>query len=308
MDWDDLRVVLAIARAGSLSGAARQLGVNQTTAGRRLTALERRLGAVLFSRSRTGFHLTEAGEAALSHMEIMETAAMMLSETVGAKTTGPSGLVRIASMPWIFNYILIPALPAFSMRYPGIELHGIAAVRERSLSNREAELALRFEMPPRGRERSYEIATVPYAVYGPRKAKNKMLPWIGSAIDSGQYEPEKWLNAMAERRSEPVCFRSNDAGLVHQAICAGAGKGLLPEVLAENNPALVRLSGPKSEIVRRLRVLVHPDVERFARVRVTIGWLRETLAAACSPNLYVADGYVGNAKRASTKGARDSNG
>ena len=278
MDWDDLRFVLAIARAGTLSGAARKLAVDQTTVGRRLTALENRLGARLFLRTRSGFRLTEAGETALVHTEVMESAVMTLAEKVRGELRSPTGLVRIASMPWIFNYLLVPALPSFVRRYPGVEVHAVADLRERSLSNREAELALRFEMQPWGSERSYEIAAVPYALYAPKGTNAEALPWIGTAVDFALTAPEKWANTMTEDGTERMCFRSNDAGIMYRAVCARVGKGLLPEILGENDPALVRLSGPKPEIVRQLRILVHPDVERYARVGAVIGWLRETLA------------------------------
>ena len=173
---------------------------------------------------------------------------------------------------------LRPPLPSFARRYPRIELHGIADLRERSLSNREAELALRFEMKPRGRERAFEIARVAYAVYAPKGTEPELLPWIGSAVDSGEFAPEKWLNAKAAQDNLAVGFRSNDAGVLHRAVRAGTGIGLLPEILAEHDAALMRLSGPEPEMVRSLRVLVHPDVERFARVAVVIDWLREVLS------------------------------
>lgn len=281
MNWDDLRFVLAIARAESLSGAARQLGVNQTTVGRRLTALEKKLDAPLFLRSKTGFTLTEAGEAAIAHVEHMETAALELANNIGTVLHRPAGLVRIATMPWIFEYILAPALPSLTTQYPGIELHAIADLRERSLSDREAELSLRFEMRRHGQEREFEIAVMPYAVYGPKSVHADDLPWIGSAVDSGEYEPEKWLDSVSREDSATIPFRSNDAGIIYRAVCIGVGKALLPEVLAEDDPKLVRLSGPAPEIVRRLRLLVHPDVERFSRITAVIGWLRETLASRC---------------------------
>ena len=285
MDWDDFRFVLAIARAGSLSGAARKLSVNQTTVGRRLTALEKRLGAALFFRARSGFRLTAAGEAVLAQIELMETAALTLTENVCAESQSPTGLVRIASMPWIFNYLLVPVLPELSCRYPGIEIQAIAGVRERFLSNKEAELALRFEMKPRGNERCFEIAQVPYAVYARKAVDAAALPWIGFAEETGSYAPERWLNEAEKEDSERVSFQANDAGILYRAACAGVGKGLLPEALAEHDPALVRLSGPKPEMVRQLRILVHPDVERFARIVAVIGWLRETLADFSKPPL-----------------------
>ena len=278
MNWDDLRIMLAIARTGSLSGAARNLKVDQSTVGRRLTSLETQVGVRLFLRSRSGFRLTDAGESVLAQIEVMETAAMSVSDSIGAATLSPSGLVRIATMPWILNHLLAPALPSFAHRYPKIELHGIADLRERSLSNREAELALRFEMKPRGRERAFQVAKVPYAVYAPRNQDPTTLPWIGSAVDSGEFAPENWLNTKVEQNDLAVCFRSNDAGVLHRALRAGVGIGLLPEVLAEADAALVRLSEPEPEMVRNLRVLVHPDVERFARITVVIDWLKEVLS------------------------------
>lgn len=278
MKWDDLRFVLAIAREGSLSRAARQLGVNQTTAGRRLTALEEKLSTPLFLRSKTGFTLTEVGEAAIAQVELMETAALELANNIGTVLQQPAGLVRIATMPWIFYYLLAPALPVLANRYPGIELHAIADLRERSLSRREAEISLRFEMERHGREREFEIAEIPYAIYGPNSVSADDLPWIGSAVDSGEYEPERWLDSLTHNDAATIPFRSNDAGIVFRAVCNGVGKALLPEVLAEDDPRLVRLSGPEPEIVRHLRLLVHSDVERFSRITAVIDWLREALA------------------------------
>lgn len=278
MNWDDFRFVLAIGRAGSLSGAAQQLGVDQTTVGRRLTALENRLDAPLFLRSKTGFILTEAGEAAIVQAEVIETAAMEAANRVGAVLQRPSGLVRIATMPWVFEYLLVPFLPTLASRYPGIELHAIADLRERSLSNREAELSLRFEMPARGQEQEFEIARINYAIYAPRAADPDALPWIGSADDSGKYEPQRWLDAKHPAKPGAIPFRSNDAGIIYRAVGTGLGKALLPEILGENDDALVRLSGTEPELVRRLRVLVHPDVARFSRITAVIHWLREILA------------------------------
>ena len=280
MDWDDLRFILAISRAGSLSGAAQKLGVNQTTVGRRLTAAERRIGAPLFLRNRSGFRLTEAGESALAQIEVMDTAATRLAEDVGAELQTPTGLVRIATMPWIFNYLIVPALPDFVRRFPNINIHAISGLRERSLSHREAELALRFEMQPRGQERSFEIAEFRYALYAPKTKDAGSLPWIGFAEEADLYKPGRWLEGSLKESSEQISFQANDAGILYRAACTGVGKGLLPEVLGEGDPALVRLSGPEPELIRNLRVLVHPDVERFARIEAVIGWLKEILPTA----------------------------
>lgn len=280
MNWEDLRLVLAIARSGSLSAAAKTLGVNQTTVGRRLTAAEERLGAPMFIRNRSGFRLTEAGDAALAQIEVMESAAMRLTESVGAEMQAPTGVVRIATMPWIFNYLIIPALPDLARRFPNISIHAISGLRERSLSDREAELALRFEMQPHGQERSFEIAEVPYAVYSPVDRDAKKVPWVGLTADVDSSEPGQWLKMSNKESSLQDGFKANDSGLIYEAICTGVGKGLLPEVLGEGASGLARLSGEDPEITRRLRVMVHPDVERFARVEVIIEWLKEILPSS----------------------------
>ena len=132
-------------------------------------------------------------------------------------------------------------------------------MRERFLSKHEAELALRFETKPRGNERSYEIAQVPYAVYARKAVDAAALPWIGLAEETGSYAPERWLNEAVKEDSERISLQANDAGFLYRAACAGVGKGLLPEALAEHDPALVRLSGPEPDMVRQLRILVHPE-------------------------------------------------
>ena len=119
---------------------------------------------------------------------------------------------------------------------------------------------------------------MPYSIYRSKNADADALPWIGSALNPGTTAPEKWLDSVKQDDSATVPFRSNDAGIIYRALCMGVGKALLPEVLAKDDPTLVRLSGPKPEIIRHLRLLVHPDVERFSRITAVIGWLRETLA------------------------------
>ncbi len=276
MDWDDLQFVLAIARSGSLSGAGRMLKVNQTTVGRRLTALERSLGVALFIRARPSFISTEAGETVIAHAERMESEALSVLGKLNNRDFRPQGLVRIATMPWIITYLIIPALPEFSARYPGIEIETIADVRERNLSKREAELALRFEMEPRGRERAVTIAAIPYALYAPAGADVDELPWIAFGEDVAYSLPAKWIE-QARSASGRVSLRTHDVGFIHTAIRAGAGKGLIPELLGEEDPNLVRLSGPDPEIVRHLRVMVHEDMRQMTRTVTVIEWLERVI-------------------------------
>ncbi len=281
MNWNDLKIVLAIARGGSLSAAARSLGINQTTVSRRLAALEEELGAALFLRSRSSLHLTETGEVFIRRAERMESEALALSDEVGEATQKPQGSVRISTMSWIFNYLVVPALPDFSNRFPGISVQAISGLRERNLGKREAELALRFEMQPHQHELCFPVVKLGYSVYGPINTEVNRMPWVGYVDDIDYSALQAWQEKSASTDAPPL-FQANDAGIVYLAVRAGLGKGLLPDVLAANDPALVRLSGKEPEITRELRILVHQDVQHVARVATVIDWLRDDVLAGIS--------------------------
>jgi DNA-binding transcriptional LysR family regulator len=281
MDWDDLRFVLAIGRAGTLSAAARVLNVNHTTVGRRLAALEQEFGAALFTRTRLALVPTEAGEAVIAHAERMETEALLLSDRVEGFAASPHGAVRILAMPWMIQSVLIPGLPDFLARYPAIQIEAVADVLGRSLSMREADLALRFQMPLQRGEVEIDIAHVRYALYAPAGSKGRTatLPWIDFGIDFAHLAPALWME-QAMPANQRVALKTNDAGLVLAAIATGVGKGLVPVVLGDPDPALVRLSTPDQELVRTLRVLVHQDIRPMARIGAVIDWLRDAIPAA----------------------------
>mgnify|MGYP001821999038 CR=1 FL=1 len=273
MKWDDLNYVLAIARGGSLSAAGRQLKVNPSTVARRLEALEERIGLPLFVRSREGFVSTEAGETVIAHAGRIENETLNLAEKLDLQDFSPQGPVRIATMPLIINTYLVPAVTDFRQLYPDIELELIGGVRDRNLSKREAEMALRFEIKPRNRERAFTLGSISYALYAPKNSDPSNLPWIAFGEDVAYSLPAQWTES-ARGKAGKVALRAHDTGFVHQAIRTGVGKGLIPEILGENDPGLVRLSGKEPEFERLLRVLVHEDTYKITRTRTVIEWLR----------------------------------
>lgn len=273
MKWDDLNYVLAIARGGSLSAAGRQLKVNPSTVARRLETLEGQIDLPLFIRDRVGLVATEAGETVIAHARRIENETLNLAEKLDLQDFNPQGPVRIATMPWIINTFLVPAVTDFRQRYPDIELELIGGVRDRNLSKREAEMALRFEIEPRSRERAFTLGSISYALYGPKNSDAANLPWIAFGEDVAHSLPAQWIES-ARGKGGKVALRAHDTGFVHQAIRAGVGRGLIPEILGEKDRDLVRLSGRDSEFERDLRILVHQDTQRFARTRTVIDWLR----------------------------------
>lgn len=280
IDWEQLKIVLTIARAGNLSQAARILGVNQTTVGRRLNALEQQLGVALFFRSRQVMIPTEHGKTVVIQAETMESAVHNAVEQLGKTKTDPAGLIRFVAMPWICNYLIAPNLGSFFARYPGIEVEAVAAARERFLDRGEVEMALRFEMPPRGQAENIPLVHVPYAIYGPADKDPKGLPWLGFREDQAIFAPEEWMQNRDD--GSPVRFWANDIGFLYQGVRNGLGKSILPMVLAEDDPRLTRLSGPEPEIERVLHLQVLPNIQRLKRVTVFIEWLSEILNAAFS--------------------------
>ena len=280
MNWNDLRFVLAIARGGTLSAAALRLGVDQTTVGRRLTAIETELGAPLFSRSRHGFELSEVGELIVNDIEQMESSAMRLADKVGTQKDMPSGIVRVATMPWILSNIIAPALPSFLAKQSAIELHGLADLKKRSLLKKEAEMSLRFELQPSGGEVARALADISYSVYAHRHADPDKIAWAGAGVDIVHVAPESWLRGRLADGQDIPRFRSDDVGIIQRAVQTGAVKALLPDILAESDPQLRRLTSGQPDIVRQLRVLIHPDVERLERVRFVIDWLYKVFERA----------------------------
>ncbi|MGE5766259.1 MAG: LysR family transcriptional regulator, partial [Bacteroidota bacterium] len=167
MDWDNLKVALAISRTGSLTQAAQMLGIDQSTAGRRLGALEADLGVILFVRSKTGFSLTDAGEAAVRRALEVERLMDRLQEAVVPAEAGPVGVVRLLGNAWTLDRLARTAMASFLAAHPRLDLR-IMTLTPRSPLRGEATLSLWFEAEPRESEFAIKLGDVPYAVYRAR--------------------------------------------------------------------------------------------------------------------------------------------
>jgi len=277
IDWDQLKIVLTVARAGNLTKAAYILGINQSTVGRRLSALEQQLGTELFFRSNNTMSVTESGKVLVVQAEMIESATQNALEQIGRMNAQPEGLIRFVTMGWICNHLILPRLNCFYTRYPNIEVQAIAATRERFFDQGEVEIALRFEPRSQNDVLSIPVVEVPYAIYAPPNSELEPLPWLGFREDQLNTEPERWVQNRAD--DNHVRFWANDAGLIYQGVRSGIGKALLPEVLGEGDPKLVRISGAEPEIVRTLHIQVLPAIQRLKRIEIFIEWLTETLKA-----------------------------
>jgi DNA-binding transcriptional LysR family regulator len=283
LNWDDLKVLLAISRSGSLTGAATLLGIDQSTAGRRISALEADLGAILFARSKTGFAPTPAGEVVIARALEMESRAIRLSEEVANAGQGAVGLVRLIGNAWTMTRLVERAVPALLAAHPRLDLRTIGGPNPRSLGRGEAAVALWFEMPPRESEFAVKLGDVPYAIYAPAGVDPAPLPWVSFWDDEApRRAPIRWIER--ERKAgQALRLTATDSSVLRAGIRNGLGKGLLPMCLAEGDPALVRVTDGAPDLVRTLHLHAHPDTIQTARIQVTMAWLRESFAAVFLP-------------------------
>jgi DNA-binding transcriptional LysR family regulator len=283
MNWDDLKVLLAVSRAGSLSGAAALLGIDQATASRRLAALEADLGAILFVRARSGLTPTEAGETAITRAMEIEARTLRLPEEVANTGEGAAGLVRIIGNPWTLMRLAEHGLPALLAQHPKLDIRTIGTFQTRSVARGETAIALWFELPPTDTAFAIKLGDVPYAIYAPAGSDPDALGWVSFWDDDApRRAPIRWIEKV-RKAGEALRVTATDSSVLLGAIRAGLGKGLLPMCLAEGDARLVRLSDA-AELVRALHLHAHPDTVQTARIQAVIAWLRD-----CFPRVYGAE-------------------
>ncbi len=278
LDWEDLRLFLAVARAGTLSGAARKIRVSQPTLGRRVRRLEAAYGQALFQRRPDGFTLTAAGSALLADAEAMDAAAARLALRRAGADPAPAGTVRIASGEWMARFFAGSA-PELQAALPDIELELVAAQQYANLSRREADIALRNQMPDAGALYVRQLKGFAYAVYGSRdyvrrmpaavgEARYRNCSWIGFDDSLAHMPTARWLAVKRDGRQPEL--RCSRAMLVMDGVRAGAGLGILACVAGDEDPALQRLTPPIAELSGQpLYLVVHRELRAVPRIRAT---------------------------------------
>jgi molybdate transport repressor ModE-like protein len=278
--WDDLRLFAAIAAEGSLSAAARRLKLSQPTMGRRLQALEERMGAKLLERTGGGpgghYVLTAKGAELLPLVERMVEAGEAIERARPDFAEDATGTVRVASGPLTIRFIA-RRLPELLDTVPGIEIELCSSYSPINLSRREADIALRNRRPEEGRLAMRALPQPSYAVFGAKTyvarhpvaataARYDECRWIGFDDTRGHSESLLWLTAKIGRAPHVRC---SNASAILDALIAGAGLAVLPCFLGAEEPALVQLSGPIDDLDREgLWLVLHEDMRDRPRVRL----------------------------------------
>ena len=273
LDWDDVRVFLAVARHGSLRAAGRALGLSQPTIGRRLASFEATFGGpTLFDRLPEGLRLNAAGEQLVPAAESVEQAALMLERRRAAASPALSGTVRVSVGEWAAGF-LARCLSGPGTPLPtGITLELVESRQTANLARREADLAVRHHPPESGDLYVAKVGTFAAAVYG-RSGSNGDA-WVTYTEEQAHYATARWVQRQIEDSDGTVALRASNVAMQLAAIRAGSGRGVLPCFVGDGDASLERLSLPVPEIAAHYSVIVHRDLRRAACVRAVIDWVK----------------------------------
>lgn len=272
MDWDNVRYFLEVVRAGSVTGAARNLGVNQTTVSRRIAALEHYLGKNLFERAGKILLITAIGERLVKAAENMAEEANTLERQVMADNQDLSGLLRVTVADGCTQFLAMPAIQSFTQQYPDIDLELIATREELNLAAREADIALRTTDEPPPNLIGKRIGQLAYAVYGTQEILDRVLEdpdsgtvpcitWIGDGNTRAPWIEKSFPNTQR-------VYRTNELGLMLRMVSQGLGMAQMPSVFCDPDSLLHRIPAQYVEPGWGLWVLSHVDLRTTARVRI----------------------------------------
>ena len=284
MDWDHLRIFLAVARHGQLLAAARRLTLNHATVARRLDALEAALGAPLFERRPAGCVLTQAGERLLPAAERVESEMLAVAEGFREEAAEAAGTVRIGAPDGLGNYFLAAELGTLAAHHPNLIMELVPLPRTFSLSRREADLAIVLDQPTEGRLLVSRLTDYTLGVYAsaaylaqegtPQQAEDLAGHRLVTGVDDLAYASALDYAEILERHGGRQ-FRC--AGVVGQmeAVLSGAGIGVLHDFAAHRHPeALVRIL-PQITFRRSYFLLAHPDTAQVRRIAVLRAFLAQ---------------------------------
>jgi DNA-binding transcriptional LysR family regulator len=277
--WDDVRFFLAVARAGSLSAAARALGVGHVTVGRRITLLEKQLGVTLLHRTPDGFVTTPAGEAILRQCAAMETAAVDLERTVAGRDALLAGSVRVTTTEPIAYQVVTPAIAALRESHPELRVELITGVRSLDIARREADLALRFARPSAPDLVCRRLGEIAYTLYASKQyLARRGVPKHGQGLAG--FDLITFTGAPAATspfflgeslEGARIALRCDSPLLQLRAAASKAGIAEAPCFLGDATPDVVRVWPDKALSRRVVWLIVHHDMRRAARIRAVAG-------------------------------------
>jgi DNA-binding transcriptional LysR family regulator len=279
--WDDFRLVKNVAEAKGLGGAAEKLGVNHSTVFRRLGQLEETLGVKLFERHRTGYALTTAGEEMAALAERMDEDVASFARKLAGQALSPAGELRVTTNDTLLAHLLTPIFARFCAQCPDVRLDVVLANQALNLSKRDADVAVRATDNPPETLVGRRVATIGWAIYGraldyPKPAVIELVElynraWVSLGDNLGALKVARFVRERVA--TDKIVYKVNTVLGLAEAVEAGIGVGPLPCFIADERPALVRLSPPNADFSTGLWLLTHPDLRQSARVRAFLDFV-----------------------------------
>jgi DNA-binding transcriptional LysR family regulator len=282
IDWNNLQFCLAVAREGTISAAAKRLGVDHATIIRRIDRLEDELGVKCFARRKTGYELTDAGRRAAAMAETIETEIRAGQAEISGGLARLTGSVRIGAPDGFGSFFLAPRLGDLAGLHPELQLELVATARLFSLSKREADIAIGLTLPRDGQiigrklvdyrlflyaSRDYLAENGP--IENPEELRNRrIISYINELLFTPEldYLPQILPGLSAQIRSANLIAQL-------QAALAGVGIAILPRFLAQAYPSLCPILPEQLGIFRSFYLLMHADGRKFPQVRAVADYL-----------------------------------
>jgi DNA-binding transcriptional LysR family regulator len=276
-EWDDVRFFLAASREGSLSGAARTLSVDHVTVGRRIAALEERLGAKLLARTPEGLSATSAGQAILRQCETMEASAFDIERLAAGHDSQYGGRIRVTTTEVLATHIIVPELAALRERFPQLQVEILTGVRLLDIARREAEIAVRPVRPTASSLVCRKLGDFGFALYASREYLSKhgtpvrgrglrghfLISYVGTP--SSGFGPLFMKEAVEGAK---IALRSNDKTVQARGAVEGLGICELSCVFGDEQADLVRVWPQEAPTLRPIWMVIHEDLRRAARIRL----------------------------------------
>ncbi|WP_322007091.1 LysR family transcriptional regulator [Paraburkholderia tropica] len=273
-DWQDLRYFLVLARVGTLSGAANALAVEHATIGRRVAALETALGLKLVYRLPRSVRLTDEGEAITALAASMHDSAQAVEAYALRASAALSGTVRISVPPTIGSHCIAPNMRAFREANPNVKIVMEGAAGIAPLDRGVADIAIRMVEPKEASLVTRRIGAIRFGLYASRDyAARPANQWEFIAYEAAldHVSHQRWLRDYLDGR--PVIFETSD--VMGQQVSArnGMGVALLPTLIGDGDPALVRLDAKSAPPETPLWLVTYPDLRRTEAVKTVMAFL-----------------------------------
>jgi DNA-binding transcriptional LysR family regulator len=274
LDWQDLRYFTVLARHGSLSAAARELGVDHATVGRRVASLEASLGLRLIDRLPRSCPLTKEGLAIAALAQPMEAAVQAVQRRARGAVSPLSGAVRVSAPPALATQCIAPRIAALRRAHPALKIVLQGAKSQAALDRGEADIALRMGRPKENGAVGRRIGVMRFGIYATgHYASRPPDEWEFVAFDEtlDHLPQQAWLRRILGGRR--IVFEATDMFGQLAAAKAGAGMAVLPTIMGDGEPALVRIDVRPEPPPRDLWLITYPDLRRSPAVREVMTFL-----------------------------------